>query len=227
MKDVTNDRWLDHYYRTTDLHQIFDKDVLSVARILNYQDGDLLCEAGDRMTQLLFLVEGAVKVFTTLDNGRAYLLRIEEPLQVYGEAEVLFDGIYIANVEALPGCRCIGVPIAYIHNHHMNRPQFLRFIIGSLAGRLDRISQMSTANLLLPLKSKVASFLAAHMDEKGEISIRVSYQSVSDQLGCTYRHLSRTLKTFEEQGIIKKQGKIISVIDEAALTAIAGDTYRY
>ncbi len=37
------------------------------------------------MEYLFFLVEGETKVFTLLENGKTYLLRVEEPLTVYGD----------------------------------------------------------------------------------------------------------------------------------------------
>lgn len=227
MKDITSPQWLKQYYDSTDLKVLFDPSVLTVARLYDCANGEEICTYGENLTALLFLVEGAVKIFNMVENGRTYLLRIERPFQIFGEAEILRDGRCIANVEALPGCRIIGVPVWYIEKHYLNNPAFLRFIITSLSGRLDRISRMSTANLLLPLKNKVASFIMAHMVDDKNAELPNSYASMAEQMGCTYRHLSRTLKDFEEEGLIRRQNKGIQVVNMKDLEAMAKTAYRY
>lgn len=227
MKDISSKHLLKHYYETTAFGQLFDLEILDHARLFEYANGELVCEYAVQPSHLLFQVEGKTKIFNMLENGRAYLLRIESPFQILGDAEMLEDLPYIANVEALPGCACIGIPIGYVRQMYSDNPAFLRFLVKSLSGRLERISEMSTVNLLLPLKAKVASYIAAHTVDGKLAEIRTSYVDVADQLGCTYRHLSRTLKGMEEEGLIGRQGKSIVIKDLEKLEQVADTAYRY
>ncbi len=228
MIDSTTESLVRHYFQTTALGTIFEDDVMAHCRLFDYEAGEMVCEKDLPLTKLIFIVEGAAKVFTMLDNGKIYLLRIEEPLNIYGDLEVFTGDSYTANVEALAGCRCLGMPINLVRRQYANKPEFLRMIITSLANRLDKISHMSTTNLLLPLKNKVAGYLVAHMDEKtGNITIKTSYIEVAEQLGSTYRHLSRVMKELVDDGYIRKKGKKIVVEDMDALAKLGGNSFRY
>lgn len=228
MKEISSITKLEKYIEQHELQEIFDPQIIDHSRLFEYAKGDMICSNGMDINYLLFLVAGEAKVFTTLDNGKIYLLRIEHALSVYGDLEVLFDKEYSANVEALGDCHCIGIPIEYVRETYLNHPEFLKYIIYSLSNRLDKISHMSTSNLLLPLRNKFASYLLAHKDKTDNmINIKSSFIDVAEQLGTTYRHLSRTMNEMVKEGLIDKHGKLMEIVQLDKLKKLAGNTYRY
>lgn len=228
MKDITRAKTIDHYFDATIIGEIFDLEAKKLCRIFSYENGELICEKDNDLTYLLFLLQGEVKIFTMLENGKVYLLRMEKAVSVYGDLEVLYDRTYATNVEALGSCHCLGLPIAYIRRQCLDSPVFLKYIISSLSERLNRITNMSTSNLLKPLKDKLASYLLAHMNRNETvIHIRVTYVEVAEHLGTTYRHLSRVLSEMEDEGLIRKQGRAIELMDVKTLQSLASDTYPY
>jgi len=228
MKDITRIKDVKMYLDTSVIGSIFKPEVKDLCRLFSYEAGDLICEKHGDIQYLLFLVKGEVKVFTMLESGKVYLLRIEHAISVYGDLEVLFDEAYSANVEALNQCQCLGIPIGYIRRECLDSPEFLKYIISSLSTRLERITDMSTSNLLQSLKPKLASYLLAfRIDSNKVVAMTVTYTEVAEHLGTTYRHLSRVLKEMEEEGLIMKKGRIIELLELDILEALAGDTYRY
>lgn len=228
MKDITTEAAINAYFETTDLGHIFEPEVAQHCRLFQYERGELICENGADFEYLLFMVEGEAKVYTMLDNGKTYLLRFETPMIVYGDVEVLFDLVYTANVEAMGNCCCLGIAIGYIRRNCLDSPVFLKYVISTLSSRLDAISHMSTSNLLLPLKNKFASYLMAHKElDSNTVVIRRSYLNVADQLGATYRHLSRVMRDMTEEALIERDGKKLILKDIEALSELAGNTYRY
>ena len=228
MKDITSGEAITKIIDQSVIGQIFAPDLVNYCRLYAYEHGELICEKEALLTHLLFLIKGEVKIFTMLENGKVYLLRMEKAINVYGDLEILYDQSYSANVEAIGDCQCLAVPIGYIRRECLDSPSFLKYIISSLSLRLERITEISTSNLLVPLRAKLASYLMAHLiGGSNVIEIKVHYSEVAEHLGTTYRHLSRVLKSMEEEGLIKKQGKFIEVIEEDALEMIASDTYRY
>lgn len=228
MKDITAEKTINGYFARTELGRIFDLDVAQHCRLFQYERGELICENGADVEYLLFMVKGEAKVYTLLENGKSYLLRFEKPMIVYGDIEVLFDQVYSANVEAMNSCCCLGIPIGYIRRYCLDNPVFLKYVIGTLSARLDAISHMSTSNLLLPLKNKFASYLMAHKEPNNHnVVIQRSYVNLADQLGATYRHLSRVMSDMTDEGLIERNGKKFVLIDLETLSELAGNTYRY
>jgi CRP-like cAMP-binding protein len=164
----------------------------------------------------------------TLENGKIYLLRTEKPFNIYGDIELLNSDTYCANVEALKSCHVIGISFTYIRKQYLNNSDFLKYLCRSLGFRLNTISHMSTDNLYLPLVNKLAGYLIIHGNEQSnQVILKRSFTDISDQLGSTYRHLSRTFKNLEADGIISRSGKSITILNRAKLEELAGSVYRY
>ena len=206
----------------------FDKNIINHLTLIEYEKGNYLCREGELVKYVLFLVSGEVKVYSTLENGKSYLLRTEKPLTVYGDIELLNSDTYCANVEALKNCHVIGISFTYIRQHYLDNPKFLKYLCKSLGYRLSTISQMSTGNLYLPLINKLAGYIMIHSNEgSNQVVLKRSFTDISDQLGVTYRHLSRTFITLESEGIISRKGKLITVLNKDKLKELAGSVYIY
>ncbi|MDF1618492.1 cyclic nucleotide-binding domain-containing protein [Petrocella sp. FN5] len=228
MKEIVSAQKLEDYFITYGLNNIFKENMYDYCRIFEYGKGEMICENGNKISYLFLLVEGEAKVFTTLGNGKIYLLRIENPLSVYGDLETLMEHEYTANVEALNKCICIGIPMVHIRRAYLDHAPFLKFLCLSLANRLDKVSQMSTSNILLPLKNKLASYLLAHKElDTNNINVKSSFVDIAEQLGTTYRHLNRTINEMCLEGLINKRGKIMEIARIEDLKSLAGHTYRY
>lgn len=228
MKEILNEKQLEYHIKRCDIEGIFDAKIKEHCRLFVFNKGELICENGISMSHLFFLVEGESKVFITLDNGKAYLLRIEKAICIYGDVELLAYNQYEANVEALNTCVCLGIALDIVTANYMNHAPFLRYICKNLGEKLGTMSHISTTNILLPLKNKLASYLLAYKEAgSNSIRLRTSFVDISEQLGTTYRHLNRTMHELCTLGMIKKDGKLIEIIALEQLEKLAGDTYRY
>lgn len=176
---------------------------------------------------MYLLVKGKVKVFTSQENGKVYLINVESAPNSYGDLELFKRETYSANAQALIDLIVIGVPRNYVEKTCYDYPPFLRFIADSLGRRLNNITHISSQNLCQPLKVKLAGYLILHMEDQTRFKLYTSMTDVADHLGATYRHISRTFKDLEEEGLIRKEGKWIEIINEPVMRKLAGDMYRF
>lgn len=228
MKEINNPKLLTKYSADFNIVEIFDKDIVKHLVLFEYEKNDYLCREGELVKYVLFLVSGEVKVYSSLENGKNYLIRIETPLNIYGDIELLNSDTYCANVEALNTCHVMGISFSYIKKQYLDNPKFLKYLCRSLGNRLNKISQMSTQNLYLPLMNKLASYLMIHRNQhNNQVMIKRSFTDISDQLGVTYRHLSRTFKALESEGVILRSGKSITILNLSKLEELAGSVFRY
>lgn len=226
MKEWLDQNKLRGYIEKAELKHIFNVNIEANCRLFYFEKGDLICQKDREIRYVYFLVEGKTKIFVDQPNGKSYLLRTEEAISLYGDIEAFERDSYTANVEALSDCFCIAIPIRYIRNNFRQHPPYLKYMCHTLSYRLRTISQMSAANLLHPLKNKVAGYLMLYKDnDSNEISLPNSYSDISDNLGTTYRHLSRTLRQMEEEGIIHKDNKVIRILDLEKLLQLGKDIY--
>lgn len=225
MKEIKSSKLIEKYMEVYDLAGIFEQETLDHIKLFQYEKGQYLCQNGRNIDFMLFLVKGEVKVFTSLTNGKSYLLRVEKPLSVLGDVEFLDRQEFSANVEALNTCHCLSISFSYLRKMEGHNPIFLRFIIKELGYKLKTISYLSTENLYLPLISKFAAYVLMHVDEgETRVKLKSDFKDISIQLGATYRHLSRVMNRLVEEKILEKDGHSFTVLDRQALVDLAENT---
>ncbi len=204
----------------------FSKDMVAHMECFTYERGEHVFHGGDPLTHFYFFVKGSAKVYTLMENGKSYSLRIYRPLEVLGDAELSGPRIAECYVQVIEPVTCIGVPLDVIDQETMDDPVFLKKIIGSLADKLNQNSQTSSINLLYPLENRLASYLMAIRHPDDVARIVDTYADLATLLGTSYRHLSRTLTAFENEGLIRKRGRSIFLLRPDILLERASDNYH-
>jgi CRP/FNR family transcriptional regulator, anaerobic regulatory protein len=108
----------------------------------------------------------------------------------------------------------------------MRRDSDLSFAIALyLAERLSRAHNILTADLLLPVRSRVARhLLTVAQGESGALVVRGNHQSIADACGSAREVVSRILKRMEREGLVAKGGGAqghLRVLDLRGLRALA------
>jgi len=217
---------LEKYIEKYNILGIFDETIIPQLRLVSYGKGEIICRSGMDVEYLQFLVKGRIKVIAALSNGKSLLLRVQEPLSIFGDLEMFDYSNYTANVEALVDCLCIVVPMGFVRKKYSDHPPLLKFIIRRLGMKLHSISYISAENLYLPLKNRFSAYLLIHGERREKvIHLKSSFTDVSDLLGVSYRQLSRTMKQMEEDGLFHKEGHVFQITDYDQLLSLAENSF--
>lgn len=115
-----------------------------------------------------------------------------------------------------------------VRNFALNNNVFLRYLCRDLCNKFDTISSISSNNLLYPLKNRLIGYILEYMCQTTKIAeFPFSYKELAEILGVSYRHLSRSMSELEEQGLIKKTGNKIKVLNENELRGYEFDIYPH
>lgn len=215
------------YYERWELDRFFDRQLLQGARLRRYDRGERICSLEEPVRALHFFVAGRVKVYTATENGRQLLLCFYEPLQLFGDLELVEEEpLATATVEALVPTTCLELPRELVHEHLMGSSAFLGQLSRSLSRKLGRVIRNSALNQLNPLESRVASYILATAALEGDALMFTGNLSlIAEQLGTSFRHLHRTLQRLTAEGILDKQGLSYRVLNPEELNARAAGAY--
>jgi len=226
MEKINNNYLLDFYIRKHNIDYILDSDVLSYCELHYYEKGEHILKAENELINYYFFVSGKIKIFSSLENGKSLLIKFYTEFDTLGDVE-LFKNVPIScNVEAVENTCLIAIPSNILLEKCYDNPKFLRFIIKSLSGKLEAISNNSSYNLLYPLINRLSSYLVEHITDKNYIDLNSSLNDISEFLGTTYRHLRRTFNELEEKEIVKCEGKKIFILDNKELKNLSKNIYR-
>lgn len=225
MKKTLSSDLLNHYFVKHNIENIFDKDIINYAQLHFYEKDELILESESELQYYYLLVDGKIKITYLFENGKSMLIKFYKDFNTIGDLEFLKNKPIRCNVEAIEDTYLIAIPANLLREKYINNVKFLQHLVDSLSEKLDATINNISYNFVYPLVNRLASFLVEHITDKNYIILNPSFKEISQFLGTTYRHLSRTFKELEAESIIKCEDKTIYILDEERLRELSKNLY--
>lgn len=223
-------QWIQAYR----LDRILNEQTMRSLELFAYGKDDVVFADGDRLSHLLLVVSGKLKLYKLLPNGRTILIRFYKPLSVIGDVELLHGHAANCHAQSVQATQVIAIPFDSLKETAYDDPRFLRFIIHHLGSKLLTLSNASTLNLLYPLENRFASYLVSITGYGNEGSVNDTEEiqtpkltEVAELLGTSYRHLNRVITKFVSAGVLERRRGALLVRDIQQLHGLAdGNVYN-
>lgn len=208
------------------LDQIFDLTKQIPFSLYQYSPGDIVLYEGMELQSLLLLVEGKVKVTSSVETGKSLLLRFSQPLSIIGDIELIRDVPVQSQIEAVNKCLIIGLPIAYIKSYEIDNSKFLHILLNHLSYKLQTCTTASRVNLLASAENKFASYLLSTMstDPVNDFGMELktsNIEEIANLLGTTHRHLNRVINSLIQKQVIERDKNSIRIVNWDTLESIS------
>lgn len=174
--------------------------------------------------EALFLIKkGSVQLYRLAPNGKKLVVATLGPGAIFGEMSLVGQGMHNTFAEAVDDCLLCVMGRADVERLLREKPDVaFRFLetmstrVSQLEARLEDIAFKSIPARLAGLLLQLAA------DQNGRGDIRgYTHQDLSEMLG-TYREtVTQTLNEFKADGLIDIGRKRITLLDAAALEALA------
>lgn len=211
MKKIHHPSQLQTMIADYQLEQVFPKDCLSQLELVLYQAGDYICRQGTEQVVIPYFLKGRLKIVHSLENGSDTILEIQEKPGLLGEIELLLDRVCITSVIADQDSLVVQLSARHFKDRLLLDPTFLRSTAKTLAKKLHQINYFAPANFHYSVKKRVATHFLEHCDEKGTIKPKMNQLALL--FGISYRHLSRVIKQMIDEGLIKRDGRVYTILD--------------
>lgn len=225
MKRILNSDILNHYFVKYNIESIFDKDIVNYAQLHFYGKDESILEVESNLEYYYLLVDGKIKITYLFENGKSMLLKFYKEFNTIGDLELLKNLPIRCNVEAIKDTYLIAIPSNILREKYINNINFLHHLIDSLSEKLNATINNSSYNFVYPLVNRLSSYLVEHITDQNYIVLNSSFKEISQFLGTTYRHLSRTLNELESKSIIKCEDKTIYILNEDKLRELSKNLY--
>lgn len=230
MQRIDDQLKLKYYIDKYNIRGIFNNNMEKYMELHLFDKDEHICWNNDKLEYFYFLVEGKMRVYTLLKNGKSLLLQFYKPFTIIGDVEFNKIDTASSNVQAIESSLLIGIPFDQLREKARDDTKFLLFITNTLSTKLIISSSSSSINLLYPLENRLASYILATSVNDNKLAVDRIYPQklteIADLLGTSYRHLVRTINKLCQQKIIKKEKGTIIILDKGALEELAGDIYK-
>lgn len=194
-----------------------------ISRIVELRRRNVLFREGEPAEGIFVLLTGRLKIYKLSPDGKEHILHFVRPGQTFAEAAVFMAGGYPAYAEALQKSRALMLPKREFQDLLREEPLISLNIIATLSRYLkqfaDRIEDLS----LKDVSARLARWFLQTSEEKGRDfwDLEIAKGELASQIGTVSETLSRTLRKFQDSGILQVRGRFVKILDREAMQAVA------
>lgn len=183
---------------------------------------------GTPAQHMYILLQGQIKVLQITPEGQQIVMRVVDPIEIFGCVAALSRGEYPGSAQTTKTCEALALShgdILKLMEH------FPPLAINAFQIMIKRTHELQARYLELatePVEKRLAHALLrlleknAQATEKGIlIDMPLSRQDLAEMVGSTLYTISRTLSAWETKGLIKSGREQITILDIARLENLA------
>lgn len=191
-----------------------------------FSAGETIFAEGEPCTGLYVVESGHVRIFKSSPGGREHVLSIDGPGGSIAELPVFDGGNYPASAAAVDEVILLFVSKQDFQSLCLTHPQValkvLRLVgarLRRLVGIIEELSFTTVRHRLAALLVKLAKASGKRVNGGVEITLPANNQELASQIGTVRELISRNLSRFQAEGMLKIEGRAVTVTDLKALEA--------
>lgn len=179
--------------------------------LLDFDEDAHLFAAGDSADRFYVVIDGSVRLYAVLPNGRETTIAIVNAPASFGEAAMFASGSFPLNASATAGSRIMqiegGAFLAELEAH----PELGLRMLGSMRKWEERLlDELRHAKLLSPVQRIAGYFLSLCGVDTGAATIQLPYGKglLADVLGIKPETFSRNMQRLSLAGVSSRGNRI-------------------
>lgn len=203
-------------------HELSQIHAIALPRPCSRQE--LIFGDGDEGDGFYLVVSGRVKIYKLSPDGKEQILHILGPGEPFGQVAVFESRAFPANAEALADSRLLFFPRAAFRRLLSDNPSLALNMLGIMSRRLREFTQQVESLSLKEVPARLASYLLTRAPERvptPTVRLPIPKAQLANLLGTIPETLSRILARMSTRGLIRVQGRQITLCDRQALEDLA------
>ena len=225
-KSINSSRILAHLSL---FQQLCESEITSLAegtREIGLSKGQILFQKGTLLDGFYVTVDGQIKLAFSSPQGNEKVVSIVGPGQSFGEAVMFMERPCPVFAQALEDSRLLFIAKQGIFAAINHDSAFARRMLAGLSMRLHSLIQDVENYSLHSSTERVIGFLLQLREAPAsgplDIELPASKHIIASRLNLTPETLSRVLHSLSESGVIRVNGKRITVLDPTRLSRFDG-----
>jgi CRP/FNR family cyclic AMP-dependent transcriptional regulator len=194
-----------------------------VTREKQYPKGSVILFEDDPGDSLFIVRAGRVKVVLVAEDGREVILGVLGVSEHFGELSLIDDQPRSAHVIAMEDSTLLVLRRDDFRRRVEATPAVAWALLAELSRRLRRADGKIGGLVLLDVPGRIAQLLMDVGEEGGTDTIDkpLTHQVIAQMIGASRETVSRTMREFQDAGLISVHRRRITIRDRAGLSARA------
>lgn len=202
--------------------------VLEQASQLRLEADAYFFHQGNRAKRIYILLSGQVKVIQLTAEGQQVVMRMVNPIELFGCIAALTGGEYPASAQATKECLALSLHQDDIHRMMSIYPRMainaFQIMVKRTHELQDRYRELATETV----ERRLAHALLRLMEQSGvesdgviRLDMPLSRQDLAEMIGSTLYTVSRILSGWESRGLVEAGREKIAIVRPQSLSLIA------
>ena len=206
--------------------------LLQAAEPLNFKKNSLIFFDGGIPTGIFIIKSGKAKIYKLGLDGKPQIFYIYKKDDLMGYHALLCNEKYEDSCELIEDCELLFISKAQFEEFMEEIPRLKLLLIQNMSHEFGVLVNTITILAQKPLRDRLALYLLIlnekyRVEKSDSIKIQLTREDLANIIGTARESLGRLLKEFNEDGLIKIEGRSIEVINTEALQNIASSKYNY
>jgi CRP/FNR family transcriptional regulator, cyclic AMP receptor protein len=194
-------------------------------RPVDFPRGHVIFAEGEPGDRLYIIISGKVKIGRVYPDGRANLLTIVGPSDMFGELSIFDPGPRTSTATTITEVRAVSMDRDALRAWIADRPEIAERLLRVLARRLRRTNSDLTDLIFIDVSGRVAKRLlglAQRFGTREGGAMRVTHDLTQEELaqlvGAARETVNKVLADFAHRGWIQLDGNSLLICDSERLT---------
>ncbi|MDF2838879.1 MAG: transcriptional regulator, Crp/Fnr family [Evtepia sp.] len=198
------------------------------AREFTYQKGSLLHNGSLDCVGLFLVKQGQLRVFTISEEGKELTLyRLFERDICLLSASCIIRGLqFDVMVSAEEDTKVLHIPTAVYQKLMEESIIVANYTNELMASHFSEVMWLMDQIMNKKLDTRIAAFLMEESDLRGETKLLLTHEQIANHLGSVREVVTRMLKHFQNDGLLKLGRGSIELLDVERLNKLASDSLR-
>lgn len=216
--------YLKHINLFSTLSQNDLQEIERVTRMQEVKKRQPLYLPGDPSNTIYLLKKGRVKITTTASSGKEVTFDILEPGEIFGELEILEDAPRHTMAETLDDALICALSREDFDRCLRDHPDLTVKLTKLIGLRLRKIQSRVEDLVFRDVPARLAHLLLELSKTVGvpdgsgvRLRAKLTHQEMANLIGCSRETVSTTLGHFREQGLIRIDGRSLTILEAEQL----------
>lgn len=190
----------------------------------SFAKGMILYHKGSPGQRLYLIESGRVRIFAISDGGHEVTLNIHGPGESFGELALLDGGLRSASAMALEKTATYTLERQVFLDLFETHPVLARHTLNLVAQRLRHLTSLFESQVFLDIYGRVVVRLldfAARYGQPSEqgivLPLHLTQGELASCVAATRESVNKTLGTLRDEGLIRQDGHVLTILDLAGL----------
>lgn len=191
------------------------EELVNNSSITSFSKGEIIYSKNSNCVGIVLVLSGQLRSFMSSNNrGEITIFRLfERDVCILSSSCVYKNLTYDINLESFEDSKVLIIEGSLFKNLLDNNLYVKDFIINLMQDKLSEVMWVLEQIVFFSLENRLASFLLNEYYLSNSLDIIITHEYIANNLGSSREVISRILKRFEKEGILKISRKKLTITD--------------